>query len=834
MKLFSAFRKPGWQSADARIRAAAVADDTDPDLLARLPALALEDPDPQVRRQALRRCADPALHARAMRSEQDPEIRAWARQQWLEAVASGAAAAPDPATLDRADLEELAVSASDPQLRGRCLEHIQRPGFLAERVINETDAGLRQALLTRIDDSDQLERIAGQLRRRDRRLHQLARERAQALRLASGDPQARQAQAQTLCAQLEQLMRTPLERDDKARQLAACLQQWQQLSPDSLPQALQVRCQGLVEVIQAQLQPPPQADMATAADGAGTDEGPAAAAPPPAPTPEEIAAQAQLEAALARNAAEIAREQELAAQRARHEREQRARQAALLDELAKHLEAGDLAGARQQLADLQPETLTGAAQRRWQALQPRLRELQGWESWANNKVRARLCAEVERLVGSGLHPDAISHRINEVREQWRQLDQQEGRDETSPPSGLDQRLRAACARALKPAREFFDKRQALREELMQKVRCFLADAERQLGQDSAAAEAAEPAAASGEVATGSTRADDTADTVQPSAAGGAAPAVDPVAGLLSLQRTAIQHLRGLDPLAPHQRKRLASRLRRLLDTVKPRLEAAFAQAEAARQTLIMEAEKLAGENDGRQLARQARRLQERWQAVGKGRRSRDQQQWRQFRTAIDQAFARLDQQRAEHKAALEQRRQEAAAVVAELEQLAALEGKALQESPATVRALRERWQALELADRALAERYDEALTRHRLALQDLAREQARARLQRLLEQGRSDHTGASLPASLQRARALVFEAEALCELPPPDDQREARRLWQLERLQAHMSGELPAEEKQDRPARLEQLLQQWTALTGLAAADHDQFVARLRLAIDSL
>ena len=431
------------------------------------------------------------------------------------------------------------------------------------------------------------------------------------------------------------------------------------MAPETLPELLQVRFQGLVDVIQAQLQPAAEAVVAGVGAAVDTDGESDAAPAPTIPSPEEIAAQVQLEATLARNAAEIARERELTAQRELEERQQRQQQAQGLEQLAHSLEAGDLATSRAHLAQLQPATFTGAALRHWQSLQPRLRELQGWQSWANNKVRTRLCGEIERLVGSGLHPDAISHRIGEIRDQWRQLDQLEGRDDDSPPTGLDRRLRAACARALKPAREFFDKRQSLRDELSQTVLAFLADSEKHPELIDGDVDAAQANADTGDAVV-----DNAADTANPTGQTGgqsagqtadAQPAhrgraeFAPVVRLMALQKAAIGHLRNLDPLAPHQRKRLAARLRGLLDAIKPRLEAAFADVEDARKTLIDAAGELIKESDGRQLARQARQLQERWQAIGMGRRSRDQQQWRQFRAAIDQAFSRLDQQRAEHE-----------------------------------------------------------------------------------------------------------------------------------------------------------------------------------------
>ena len=138
-----------------------------------------------------------------------------------------------------------------------------------------------------------------------------------------------------------------------------------------------------------------------------------------------------------------------------------------------------------------------------------------------------------------------------------------------------------------------------------------------------------------------------------------------------------------------------------------------------------------------------------------------------------------------------------------------------------------------LNDRALADRYDNALTRHRLAVQDLARERTRQQLHRLLDSAPPTGAATSQPDILAQASSLVFEAEALCDIAAPEDQREARQRWQLARLQAHMSGELAAE-AHDRQAVLERLRGQWSALSGLSDADHQQLAARLRQAIDSL
>src|SRR5690606_37123500 len=181
-------------------------------------------------------------------------------------------------------------------------------------------------------------------------------------------------------------------------------------------------------------------------------------------------------------------------------------------------------------------------------------------------------------------------------------------------------------RVLKPARGFFEKRDALRSERQKDVAEFITDAEAAL---------------------------DTAD----------GPA------LIALQRSATGHLRGLGDLGHGDRKGLARRLRDLLDAIRPRVEAGLAQSESERKALIDAAKRLVGENDGRRAATEARQLMERWKRIAKGRMARDQQQWREFRAALDAVFAGLDEHRQKADAERADNTRQAGLVVAELEAL---------------------------------------------------------------------------------------------------------------------------------------------------------------------
>lgn len=788
MSLFSSFRKPAWQSSNPEKRLAAVATGDDPALRAVLPAIAREDPEVAVRREALRRCDDPALYAHALQHDADSGIRVWARERWLAALAEGRCEA-DGAALDRLEaqeLETLAVRHPDSAVRRRLLQRISRPGFIAERALADPDAGIRLALLERIGSVPALERIAERARRSDKRLARAARERADALRLASGDALAQIRRAEALCQALEQLMREPMEPAQRREHLQRHEAEWQTLDAGVVTDELKNRFAGTREVILTLLDPPPPPSA--------VDEAPAAepAPEPPPPSLEEIAAQTRVQAELAALAEEQARERALAEAQRQEEAARRAEQHRLLEELARALGAGEMAPADAALSRLQPEHLGPADQRRWRVLQPRLRELRDWQRWAARNARRRLCSEVEALEGRGLHPDAIASRVHELQQQWREI------RGGQPGDALERRFHAACARVLKPARPFFEKRDALRAEHRQALEAFLGDAEEAL----ATLPTPEPAEMEEGVSAGAGM-----DTGR----------------LLELQTRATTWLRQLDRLAPGDRREAVRRLRTLLDRIRAPLEARFEEIQRQRERLVEAATRLVGETDGRRLAAEARALTRRWQALGKGRRSRDQEQWRRFRAALDEAFSRLDAARREQQAALDERRRQAEAVIAAIEAAAALDGDELLSSAARVREAREQWRVLAVRDEGLGHRFDEALTRHRLALEALQALRRRQRWLAMVDDAPVAEHGTTEGSS--GAMALVFEAEALAGIDPPEEEREARRQWQLRRLQSQLGRGAAGSDMED-------VLRRWQALGGVDAGDRRRYGERLRRAIE--
>ncbi|MDW8263670.1 MAG: hypothetical protein RMJ35_14165, partial [Phycisphaerales bacterium] len=78
---------PDWRSRDPERRLRALGAAGDAELLAALPRIAREDPEPRVRLAALKRLDDPRRYLESARDDPDPELRAAARALALRQLA---------------------------------------------------------------------------------------------------------------------------------------------------------------------------------------------------------------------------------------------------------------------------------------------------------------------------------------------------------------------------------------------------------------------------------------------------------------------------------------------------------------------------------------------------------------------------------------------------------------------------------------------------------------------------------------------------------------------------------------------------------------------------
>ena len=187
--------RPKWQSTDSEVRAQAVRElpKGEVDLLT---ALAQQDPDPRVRRIALKKLESPRLLLEIAETDGDESLRSFARKRARQrlvhiacderdleeskrALALLTDASDRVAVAERAHFPEVRAQgfdtltdddalfevvrkAKDPDVRVRALAKITSPQALKKVVLDEASGDLALAALSRIDDLEALESVFDQ------------------------------------------------------------------------------------------------------------------------------------------------------------------------------------------------------------------------------------------------------------------------------------------------------------------------------------------------------------------------------------------------------------------------------------------------------------------------------------------------------------------------------------------------------------------------------------------------------------------------------------------------------------------------------------------------
>ena len=670
MKLFARFRRPLWEHPETLRRAEAVRSESAPELVRLLPQIAASDSAAEVRRAAIARIDSAETLLGLLAAEKDGSCR----EAILGRVRTRLLDARVPAT-ERQQLaghaalpaelaEAMAESAPEPELREAAVLRLNKPGLLQRRCLKDPDPALRLRLLEHITDEATLDRIAEAARGQDKALSRRAREKADALKLARGDAGAITHRALQLGTAFDALARSlPADAD---AQLAALDAEVEQLAP-RLDASLLRRLQGHAASARAAVEalktahlpkPEPQSVAVEAAphEAGAIDEAAAAAVAESAEGEgiEAVAADSALPAAVAAAAANA----ESAATDTTTVAPAPAPATQLPDEALREALKQGLAGVEEQRLGVAKPALEAARARLAAGIKPtpgqrdKLRELEAgvaemerWQRWAGNKVRARLCDEVESLIGSGLHPDAVANRVKELQDEWAKVEAAEP-DHGEHAAGIGKRFRALCHRALAPARPYFEQRRALRSQKATEI-------------DAAVA------ALAGEI-------EQAPDDLKP------------------LRERVVAALRELDEVEPRARAALGKRLRAQLDQLDALRDARNRAAVEGKQSLL-ERLRFAARGDATQAINVAKAVQQEWRNAPRADRKTEDRLWAELRGIVDPLFeaARAGAQaRTEALAAVEAERRglvEAVQALAQADDLAQIDAQLAE--------LEARWQA---------------------------------------------------------------------------------------------------------------------------------------------
>ncbi len=811
---------PPWAHRDAAIRLRTVRTASTAVLGAQLPRLVREDPDPGVRRAALERMHDLGLMQERAHDDPDPALREHAWCLYLDLLNGRHSEAPPLAARlrlltaidDAAALERVARDGVESDLRAAALARCTRTAFLAERAQHDADVTLRLAALARIEDPDQLQRLAERARRQDRRVQRAALERLQALQMRAGDPELHARRALNACLMLERAAvmptsvpavldaatkvwdsvddaaRSPLrERYRRAREVVTatlpemraereCLRALEQrldalhaastateidaLLHDShavlaLPGQLESERESLAARLSA-LTCRVAIDAATRVTREPEPAHPSATVPPPSPAVQALAAQARFESQRAAGCAQVPGAMPVAVTAA-------ASIAADGEALAAALEAALAAGDSQRIATSRSIVMQQVQDGRLPRLPARLRRAMAeadrhahWRQWAQRQQREALYRDAAALIGSGLHPDALATRTAELRARWRALDAADG----TPGAAADamrrqfaRRFHGLCARALTPARGYFEQRDALRRvrsaEIEQLLASMTAQAVASLDADAARARRRQLTAA----------------------------------------------LRGLAELDPVTRPALAKQLKSALAAVDAQRAALADHATQSWAALCAEVEAAAALEDAADAASRVRALLARRRNLPRA--ARGNADAARIEAAAALAFARATAVSAELTLAAARRQTEAERLLATLTALDPTDA-------ARRRVLQRDWTALGVVDTSMQQRWrdaDQGWQRQAESAAAAARWDVWAlRLAAVHDGTAAEHGGDA------QLTPHVVEIEELAGLPSPAEDAGHREVLRLQRLRAALS-EGRRESDDD---RLRRLLDTWS------------------------
>jgi hypothetical protein len=569
-----------------------------------------------------------------------------------------------------------------------------------------------------------------------------------------------------------------------------------------------------------------------------------------------------------------AQQQEGAARQRLHAALHAAEQALAAGQLHETRAAAGEARALKSAAGLLPKPTV----RRLARVVQQLRELERWESFGQHTARVQLCERAEALARPTLPPAALAREVQQLRAEWKKLDEQHA----GVPKPLWERFDSACEKAYAPAARHFAELAAQHKQARKQREEFIA---------AAAAHAATLLAEPRDwraIERWLRETDATWHGPSPSTSSGRGPSTSSGRG------PSTSSGRSLGSVEPGAWKKLDARFKAAVAPLRDALSAARAQAKSERQALIAEAQALAAQALERDTPTKVKALQARWQAQAKSLAlaPRDERVlWEQFRAACNAVFEaregvrneadrRKSEQRRAFEVLCEQFEQLARASDADEAQIRRARHEVLEQwkkavaengpAPAALegrfRAARTRieaalgtrmrrqetavWHALlakeslcaELDARVIADEADRAAAdsvRERwAALPPLApameqrmlarRDVALAALARLQEEYvREDHLALIEKAGAARRDALL-ELELLLGLDSPADLQPQRLAVQVKQLRGRFKEAAPRG-----AASAGAILLEWCALPGMADARDRQRCERIVAALSS-
>lgn len=254
-----------------------------------------------------------------------------------------------------------------------------------------------------------------------------------------------------------------------------------------------------------------------------------------------------------------------------------------------------------------PHKISQNLRRQQQALFAELQEMRDWAGFAIIPKKEALITEMQNLIGSPIANNLLADKIHALQEEWKALSTAGIRDHE-----LWQQFSDAAEKAFEPCKAFFSEQSEIRQKFVEQRRALIAELDHY------------------EQAMDWNSAD--------------WPAVQKT---LEAARTTF---RTLGPIERSQHGKTQEQFNAVCDRIYAHLKQQYDHNLQQKDELVKQAEALVQSEDLKGIVDKIKALQAQWKEVGVTPRGPDQKLWKQFRQHCDAVFARLDEQRQERKA----------------------------------------------------------------------------------------------------------------------------------------------------------------------------------------
>ncbi|MYC25680.1 MAG: DUF349 domain-containing protein [Gammaproteobacteria bacterium] len=494
--------------------------------------------------------------------------------------------------------------------------------------------------------------------------------------------------------------------------------------------------------------------------------------------------------------------------------------------LNKFLEGGELQRAqsaeRNIAAMIQrlPRPAQGKYKTQLAPISAEIKQLFGWQQFAESPKRQVLCEEVEELVENPLAPQEQFNRIRDLREAWNQLGPPRSREDRD----FQTRYEGAAAAAFKVCEAWFQKLAEVRAKNLEERTSICESLESFLEEYDW----------------------DHADWK----------------AVNKTIRTAQSEWRKLIPIDKRYAKKINTRFRQVTGELESRLEANWTVRAAEKQALIDEVKAaLADENSSvGDLIDFVKTAQERWRDIGSAGNQREQPLWEEFRNCCNEAFDLRTTQREQRRSEINENIEQGEKIVADLESKVLTEDATLTElDMSLVNQVRNQLTQLDLPQRVqgrLNEKIKDIAAELKRKAALLETQQTTTTLRDLLnlddqvarleQEGKqvSDDLTSSIPGATNlfqnrssdiaskstiTIHELVLRAEVLADVPSPTEDSGKRMQVQVARLQHGLTRGGESDEQ-----RVEHLIQEWCKLAYGEQPLRERFQVAIRKHLDSL